>query len=77
MHDRVSCNQCGAHRDRALDTPGLTPVCFVCGANGHACTPVHLNAADLRQALAAADAEAARLRTALAAADLLPPGVGA
>lgn len=66
MHDRVSCNQCGAHRDRALDSPGLTPVCFVCRGDGRDCTPIPLNTADLHQALAVADAEAARLRAALA-----------
>lgn len=72
MHDRVSCNQCGAHRDRALDSPGLAPVCFVCRTDGRDCTPVPLNPADLlelRQELALADAAAARLRAELAAAD--------
>lgn len=47
MQQRVACHRCGAHRDRALDRPGVPPVCLVCRNDGADCILVPLNAADL------------------------------
>jgi hypothetical protein len=60
MRERVSCDHCGAHRDRALP---FTERCFGCGRSQ--CTPVPPNAADLREFERRRQQQADNLRIAL------------